>query len=41
MGLVALAIALPPPSVNELRLESDMFIARLSLDFKVLHVEQR
>ena len=41
MGLVALAIALPPPSVNELRLESDMFITRLSLDFKILHAEPR
>ena len=41
IGLVALAIALPPPSVNELRLESDMFVLRLGLDFKILHVEPR
>lgn len=41
MGLVALAIALPPPSVNELRLEPDMFIVRLGLDFKIVHVEPR
>ena len=41
MGLVALAIALPPPSVNELRLEPDMFIVRLGLDFKIAHVEPR
>lgn len=41
IGLVALAIALPPPSVNELRLENDMFIMRLGLDLKILHVEPR
>ena len=41
MGLVGVAIALPPPSVNELRLEPDMFVTRLGLDFKILHVEPR
>lgn len=41
MGLVGVAIALPPPSVNELRLEPDMFVVRLGLDFKILHVEPR
>ncbi|KAH7645241.1 neuronal pas domain protein-like protein [Dermatophagoides farinae] len=41
IGLVALAIALPPPSINELRLEPDMFVTRHSLDFKILHCEQR
>ena len=41
MGLVAIAIALPPPSINELRLEPDMFVTRHSLDFKIIHCEQR
>lgn len=41
IGLVALAIALPPPSINELRLEPDMYVTRHSLDFKILHCEQR
>ena len=41
IGLVALAIALPPPSINELRLEPDMFVTRHSLDFKILHCEPR
>lgn len=41
IGLVAVAIALPPPSVNELRLESDMFVIRLGLDFKIMHCEPR
>lgn len=41
IGLVAIAIALPPPSMNELRLEPDMFVTRHSLDFKIIHCEQR
>lgn len=41
IGLVAIAIALPPPSINELRLESDMFVTRLSLDFRIAHCEPR
>uniref|UniRef100_T1JJ64 PAS domain-containing protein n=1 Tax=Strigamia maritima TaxID=126957 RepID=T1JJ64_STRMM len=41
MGMVALAIALPPPSVNEVRLESDMFVTRLTFDFKIAHCEPR
>lgn len=41
VGLVGIAIALPPPSVNELRLEPDMFVMRLGLDFKILHCEPR
>ena len=41
IGLVAIAIALPPPSINELRLEPDMFVTRHTLDFKIVHCEQR
>lgn len=41
LGLVAIAIALPPPSINELRLEPDMFVTRHSLDLKIIHCEQR
>lgn len=41
IGLVAIAIALPPPSINELRLEPDMFVTRHSLDLKIVHCEQR
>lgn len=41
IGLVAIAIALPPPSINELRLEPDMFVTRHTLDLKILHCEQR
>jgi neuronal PAS domain-containing protein 1/3 len=41
IGMVAVAIALPPPSINELRLESDMFVTRLGLDFRIAHCEPR
>ncbi len=41
MGFIGLAIALPPPSVHEVRLESDMFVTRLSFDFRILHCEPK
>ncbi|CAB0021052.1 unnamed protein product, partial [Nesidiocoris tenuis] len=41
LGMVSLAIALPPPSVHEIRLESDMFITRLNFDFTIAHCEPR
>ncbi|XP_073959521.1 PAS domain-containing protein trachealess isoform X2 [Choristoneura fumiferana] len=41
LGMVALAIALPPPSVHEIRLESDMFVTRINFDFTVAHCEPR
>ncbi|KAG8188194.1 hypothetical protein JTE90_021217 [Oedothorax gibbosus] len=41
LGMVALAIALPPPSINEVRLESDMFVTRLTFEFRVAHCEPR
>ena len=40
-GYIGLAIALPPPSVHEVRLESDMFVTRLAFDFKVAHCEPK
>ncbi|GFS11756.1 protein trachealess [Elysia marginata] len=39
MGMVGMAIALPPPSITELRLELDTFITRLTPDFKVVYCE--
>ncbi|KAG1667868.1 Protein trachealess [Nymphon striatum] len=41
LGMVALAIALPPPSINEVRLESDMYVTRLTFEFKIAHCESR
>lgn len=39
--MIALAIALPPPTVHEVRLEPDMFVTRLSFDLRVVHCEPR
>lgn len=39
LGLVGMAIALPPPTITELRLELDTFITRLTPDFKVIYCE--
>lgn len=41
LGMVGLAIALPPPSVHEIRLESDMFVSRINFDFKIVHCEPK
>lgn len=41
MGFIGLAIALPPPSVHEVRLETDMFVTRLTFDFKIEHCEPK
>lgn len=41
LGMVALAIALPPPSVHEIRLESDMFVTRITFDFRIAHCEPK
>lgn len=41
IGLVAVAICLPAPSVNDLRLESDTFVMRLGLDFRIMHCEPK
>ncbi|XP_023288053.1 protein trachealess [Orussus abietinus] len=41
MGMVGLAIALPPPSVHEIRLETDMFVTRISFDFRISYCEPK
>ena len=41
LGLVGVAIALPPPSMHEVRLETDMFVTKVSNDFKIIHCEPR
>lgn len=41
IGLVACAICLPAPTVNDLRLESDTFVMRLGLDFRIAHCEPK
>ncbi|KAL4237566.1 Neuronal PAS domain-containing protein 3 [Mactra antiquata] len=39
LGMSAVAIALPPPTINELRIEADTFIMRLTANFKVIYCE--
>lgn len=39
--MVALAIALPPPSVHEIRLETDMFVTRINFNFTIAHCEPK
>ncbi|XP_021339353.1 protein trachealess-like isoform X2 [Mizuhopecten yessoensis] len=39
MGMVGLAIALPPPTITELRIESDTFIMRLNPDFSIIYCD--
>lgn len=41
IGMVAVAIALPPPSINELRLESGTFVLRLNLELGITHIEPK
>lgn len=41
MGFIGLAIALPPPSVHEVRLESDMYVTRLTFAFTIAHCEPK
>ncbi|XP_031626627.1 protein trachealess isoform X1 [Contarinia nasturtii] len=41
LGMVALAIALPPPSVHEIRLETDMFVTRINFNFTIAHCEPK
>jgi hypothetical protein len=41
LGMVGLAIALPPPSVHEIRLECDMFVTRINFDFRIAHCEPK
>ncbi|CRK97341.1 CLUMA_CG010732, isoform A [Clunio marinus] len=41
LGMVGIAIALPPPSVHEIRLECDMFVTRINFDFRIAHCEPK
>jgi len=41
LGMIAMAIALPPPTVHEVRLEPDVFVTRLAFDLRIIHCEPR
>uniref|UniRef100_A0A3B3SDM7 Neuronal PAS domain-containing protein 1 n=1 Tax=Paramormyrops kingsleyae TaxID=1676925 RepID=A0A3B3SDM7_9TELE len=41
LGLVALAHTLPPSTLNEVRMESQMFVFRMNMDLQVTYCENR
>ncbi|CAM6031340.1 unnamed protein product, partial [Sphagnum compactum] len=41
MGMVGIAVAMPPPSVHEIRLECDMFVTRINFDLTIAHCEPK
>ena len=41
LGLVALAHTLPPSTLNEVRMESQMFVFRVNRDLQVTYCENR
>ncbi|XP_013406577.1 protein trachealess-like [Lingula anatina] len=41
IGIVGIALALPPPTISELRMENDTFVTRLGLDFTVSYCEPK
>ncbi|CAG0921695.1 unnamed protein product [Notodromas monacha] len=41
LGMAGIAIGLPPPSVHEVRLENESFVARLGFDFRIAHCEAK
>ncbi|XP_053362791.1 neuronal PAS domain-containing protein 1 [Clarias gariepinus] len=41
MGLVALAHTLPPSTLNEVRMESNMFVFRVNMDLQITYCENR
>ncbi|KAJ4939149.1 hypothetical protein JOQ06_028610, partial [Pogonophryne albipinna] len=41
LGLVVVAHALPPPTINEVRIDCQMFVTRVNLDLKIIYCENR
>lgn len=41
MGLVAVGHSLPPSGITEIKLHSNMFMFRASLDFKLIFLDMR
>lgn len=41
LGLVALAHTLPPSTLNEVRMESHMFVFRVNMDLQITYCENR
>ncbi|XP_077395244.1 neuronal PAS domain-containing protein 3 isoform X2 [Festucalex cinctus] len=41
MGMVVVAHALPPPTLNEVRIDCQMFVTRVNMDLKIVYCENR
>ncbi|XP_034273885.1 neuronal PAS domain-containing protein 3 isoform X3 [Pantherophis guttatus] len=41
MGLVVVAHALPPPTINEVRIDCHMFVIRVNMDLNIIYCENR
>ncbi|OCT68735.1 neuronal PAS domain-containing protein 3 isoform X2 [Xenopus laevis] len=41
MGLVVVAHALPPPTINEVRIDCQMFVTRVNMDLNIIYCENR
>ncbi|XP_072314338.1 neuronal PAS domain-containing protein 3 [Eucyclogobius newberryi] len=41
MGMVVVAHALPPPTINEVRIDCQMFVTRVNMDLKIVYCENR
>uniref|UniRef100_A0A8C1HCT9 Neuronal PAS domain-containing protein 3 n=1 Tax=Cyprinus carpio carpio TaxID=630221 RepID=A0A8C1HCT9_CYPCA len=41
MGMVVMAHALPPPTINEVRIDCQMFVTRVNMDLNIVYCENR
>ncbi|KAK3538114.1 hypothetical protein QTP70_030023, partial [Hemibagrus guttatus] len=41
MGMVVVAHALPPPTINEVRIDCHMFVTRVNMDLNIVYCENR
>lgn len=41
MGLVVVAHSLPPPTINEVRIDCHMFVTRVNMDLNIIYCENR
>ncbi|XP_067895431.1 neuronal PAS domain-containing protein 3 isoform X4 [Heterodontus francisci] len=41
IGLVVVAHALPPPTINEVRIDCQMFVTRVNMDLNIIYCENR
>ena len=41
IGMVVVAHALPPPTINEVRIDCQMFVTRVNMDLNIIYCENR